>query len=110
MAVASGKNKTPAAISAASSGVNTIVKGAPGKSIYVSAYLIVAAGAVTATWQDSSASPNLLSGAMAMVTGSAISNAIPAPDHIFTVAPGKDLTLNLSGAVHVSGHLGYWVE
>lgn len=90
-------------INAASSGANTIYAGATGLRIRVLGYVIVAAGAVTATWKSGSTG---LTGAMSLITGvPAVAPMVANRDygHLVTAA-GDDLVLTLSGAVQVSGH------
>lgn len=100
-----------AAISASSSGSNTVVAAVTGKRIRVLSYVMVAAGDVTATWQ--SASTNL-SGGMALAAngGAAPSAGQATPGGLigqFETNQGEALNLNLSAAVSVAGHLTYIV-
>lgn len=97
-----------AVINAAASGANEIIPAVAGKKIIVQGYLLVAAGAVTATWKSATTA---LSGAMSLITGT----PVPAPiggDRMEVVpwletASGEALNLTLGGAVQVSGHITY---
>lgn len=98
-----------AAINASASGSNAIVAAATGKRIRVVSYVIVAAGAVTATWQSASTA---LSGPMSLASsgGASASVGILAPGGaygLFQTEPGEALNLSLGGAVNVAGHLCY---
>lgn len=110
MATVGGKTLKTAPISAAS-GATTIVPGNDSQLIYVASYVLVAAGTVVATWQDTSATPVALSGAMTLATGVAVDPATDPPSFVLaTTVAGKGLALNLGAAVQVSGHLAYWYE
>lgn len=98
-----------AKIDAAASGPNVLVSGISGKTIRVLSYVLVAAGAVTATWKSGSTAK---SGDMSLITGV----PLPAPAGPLLVAnraawletdSGEDLVLTLNGTVQVSGHLEY---
>jgi hypothetical protein len=98
-----------AAINASASGSNAIVAAATGKRIRVVSYVIVAAGAVTATWQSASTA---LSGPMSLASsgGASASVGILAPGGaygLFQTEAGEALNLSLGGAVNVAGHLCY---
>lgn len=93
------------AISAASSGNNTLVAATAGHRIRVLSYTLVATSAVNAKFQ-SAASGTDITGLMTMATGVPISPAFQREGHFETVT-GELLNLNLSGAVQVSGHLTY---
>jgi len=100
-----------AAISASSSGSNTVVAAVTGKRIRVLSYVMVAAGDVTATWQSAS---NNISGGMALAAngGAAPSAGQATPGGLigqFETNQGEALNLNLSAAVSVAGHLTYIV-
>jgi len=80
-----------AAISASSSGSNTVVAAVTGKRIRVLSYVMVAAGDVTATWQSAS---NNLSGGMALAAngGAAPSAGQATPGGLigqFETKPGR---------------------
>ena len=93
-----------AAISASSSGDNTIVAADSGKAYRVLSYVLVASGAVAAKWKDGASTD--VSGAMSLAANS----VVPAPHspsgHVAT-SKGNALILNLSGATAVNGHLTY---
>lgn len=98
-----------AAINASASGSNAIVAAVTGKRIRVVSYVIVAAGAVTATWQSASTA---LSGPMSLASsgGASASVGILAPGGaygLFQTEAGEALNLSLGGAVTVAGHLCY---
>lgn len=94
-----------AAISASSSGNNTLVAAVTAKKIRVLAYTIVTTTAVTVRFQ-SAAGGTALTGAMPSgATGVLVGNFNPV-GHFETVA-GELLNLSLGGAVAVAGHLVY---
>jgi len=98
------------AVSASSSGDNTIVAASTGQKIVLLSYVVIAAGDVSIRWK-SGASTNL-SGAMALATnGGAAPSAGPlAPAGVvglLETASGEALVLNLSAAVAVGGHITY---
>ena len=98
-----------AVINASASGANAIVAAVTGKRIRVVSYVIVAAGAVTATWQSASTA---LSGPMSLASsgGASASVGILAPGGaygLFQTEPGEALNLSLGGTVNVAGHLCY---
>lgn len=99
-----------AAISAASSGDNSIVAAVASQKVTVLAYAFVASSAVTITWKsDVGGSATALSGAMAIAANSGVS--VPySPTGYFQTASGKALNLNLSGAIQVSGYVVYIQE
>lgn len=110
MATVGGKTLRTALISAAS-GATVVVPGNDSQLIYVASYALVAAGAVVATWQDTSATPVALSGAMSLATGIPVAPATDPPSFVLaTTVGGKGLALNLGTAVQVSGHVAYWYE
>ncbi len=100
-----------AAISASSSGDNTIVAAVGNRKIRVMNYTLIAAGDVSVTWKSGSTA---ISGAMALTTnggmapsaGSAGTNGL---DGVLETAGGSALVLNLSAAVSVGGHIRYEV-
>lgn len=98
------------AVNANASSLNVVVA-APGptQKIGVKNYVLVAAGAVNATWQSGG---NALSGAMtfAAAGGSLVASTGGTridPEYLFVTNPGEALQLNLSAAVGVNGHLAY---
>lgn len=100
-----------AAISASSSGDNTIVAAVTGKKIRVQNYTILAAGAVSITWKSGStaisgAMPLAANGGMAPSAGTATATGL---DGVLQTAGGEALVLNLSAAVAVGGHIRYEV-
>jgi hypothetical protein len=96
-----------APISASTSGDNVIVAAVTGKKIKVISVVLVASGVVSVTWK--SATTNL-SGAMPLVANSGFSLPTSPNINYFETAVGEVLNLNLSSAVLVAGHLGYYEE
>lgn len=94
-----------AAISAASSGNNTIVAAVTGKKIRVLSYSLVVTSAVTAQWKSATGGANL-SGAMPFGANGGIS-APHSPVGHFETASGELLNLVLGSAVAVAGHVTY---
>lgn len=99
-----------AAISASSSGDNTVVSAVTGKKICVLNYTAIAAGSVSATWKSGASTS--LSGAMPLAAngGAAPSAGSSSPlgqVPLFETAQGEELVLGLSSAVLVAGHLAY---
>lgn len=90
-------------ISESTAADNEIVAGVAGKKIVVTEYLIVAAGAVVATFKTEGGAA--LTGAMTMATGIPISARDE--DGLFETVEGEGLDLTLSGGVQVSGHFKY---
>lgn len=93
-----------AVIAASSSGDNTLIAAVTGKKIRVVEYMLVAAGTVSVKFR-SGATPDL-TGAMPMVANSSLVGGY-CPVGMFETVAGLPLTLNLSGAVAVTGHLTY---
>lgn len=99
-----------AAVSAASSGDNTLVAAVTGKRIKVLALVLVAAGAVTARL-ESAAGGTALTGVMSLITGTPLVLPLTFPGyHWVETAEGALLNLELGGAVQVSGDLLYYEE
>jgi hypothetical protein len=101
-----------AAISASSSGDNTIVAALDGQKIVLLNYTLIAAGNVGVTWKSGASTS--LSGAMAMAAnGGAAPSAGPLTPAgvvgLLETAPGEALVLGLSAAVAVGGHITYRV-
>jgi hypothetical protein len=96
-----------AAVSAASSGQNTVVA-APGagKFIRVYGYVLVASSSVTAKWQSNTTD---LTGAMSFTANSGVASGW-ARDGWFDCNTNEALKLNLGGALQVSGHVLYEVR
>jgi len=99
-----------AAISASSSGDNTIVAAVTGQKIVLVSYVVVAAGDVSVTWKSGASTS--LSGAMALAAnGGAAPGAGPLTPAgvagLLETAGGEALVLNLSAAVSVGGHIAY---
>lgn len=92
-----------AAISAASSGDNTLVAAVSGKKIRVLSYTLVPASSVAMRF-ESGAGGTALSGVM---TSAAILKADYNERGHFETAAGALLNLELGGAVQVSGHITY---
>jgi hypothetical protein len=93
-----------AAISASQAGSNVLVAAVPGKQIRVLQYVLVAAGAVGAEFRSGSASA--LTGSMPLAANGGVGVSASVLGH-FETALGEALTLNLSAAVSVAGHLTY---
>lgn len=89
-------------IDAAASGTNPVIAAVSGKSIRVMCYTVVAAADVTITWKSGSTA---ISGAMDLPAKGGASPASPLG--MMQTAEGEALNLTLSGAVQVSGHVGY---
>lgn len=108
--IATGQGKTllPAVVSAAGAGDNTIVAAIAGRQIKVASYVLVATGAVVATWKSGAASA--ISGAMSLAANGGISEPGEASSHVLETVAGQALVLNLGAAVQVSGHLMYFAE
>lgn len=94
-----------AAISASSSGSNTLVAAVTSKRIRVLGYAIQAAGGAVSVKFQSAGSTDL-TGLFALVANQVIPGGDRRHGHFQTVA-GEALTLNLSAAVQVSGYLTY---
>jgi hypothetical protein len=94
-----------AVIDHAASGDNTLVAAVTGKKIRVVAFLVAAAGTVTARF-ESGAGGTALTGQMTMAINSVIS-APYNPAGWFETAAAALLNLELSAAVSVDGVLAY---
>lgn len=91
------------AVSASTSGDNTILAAVTGKRIRLIAAALTVAGAVNAKWQSSTAGD--LSGVYVLsASGDGIVLPYNPAGWVETVA-GEALELNLSGAVAVTGHV-----
>jgi hypothetical protein len=101
-----------ATINASSAGANTIVagvaaaNGAPAKLIRVLSYVLVAAGAVTTTWESSGGT--VIGGPMAFPANGGVATPFNPLGHFDSIA-GEGLVLFLGGAVQVGGHVTYIV-
>lgn len=93
-----------AAISASSSGDNTVVSAVTSKKIRVLRWRLSANGAVNAKWKSSTTSD--LTGLSYLAQYSQAGGAY-CPIGIFETVAGEALTLNLSGAVATGGELTY---
>lgn len=93
------------AVDVAASGDNTLVAAVTGKKIRVVAFVLVAAGTVTARF-ESGAGGTALTGQMSMAVNTQIS-APYNPAGWFETAAAALLNLELSGAVSVDGFLAY---
>lgn len=94
-----------AAINVSSSGDNTVLAGTSGYICVVLGYVLLAAGTVVVTFKDST--PATLSGPYTVSTSSGNFGDCSTSGLQFVAASGKDLILNLGGAVQVGGHLLY---
>ncbi len=95
-----------AAISAASSGNNTLVTAVTGKKIRVLAFSLMASGAVNAKFQSGTGGTDLTGLKYFAAAGAGISQPFN-PVGWFETASATLLNLNLSGAVAVGGELVY---
>lgn len=100
-----------AVVNASASGSNTIVAAVSNKRIRVLSYVIIAAGAVTVTWQSASTA---ISGPMALAANGgaapAAGQAVPAGlIGQFETNQGDALVISLGAAVSVAGHITYIV-
>ena len=106
-----------AVVSASASGANTIVAAVPNKRIRVLSYVIIAAGAVTVTWQSvqaSSGTITAISGTMALAANGgafpSAGQAVPAGlIGQFETNQGDSLVISLGAAVSVAGHITYTI-
>lgn len=94
-----------AAVAASSSGDNTLIAAVAGKKIRVLSYTLVAAGAVTARFEDG-AGGTPLSGQMSFGANGGASVPFSPLGHFETTA-NTLLNLELGGAVSVAGHVCY---
>jgi hypothetical protein len=93
-----------ASVSVASANANEIVAATAGKKIKVMSYVLVADGAVTASWKSAT---TVKSGAMSLAANGGV--AVPAGTvPILETAAGEALNLFLGGAVGVRGHITYY--
>lgn len=98
-------------ISNNASGDTDLITGVAGKSIVVGSYTLVppVSTAVTVTWK--SKTTGAVSGAMPVGgTGNAPYLAASDPHGLFQTVAGETLTMTLSGANLVTGHLTYWLQ
>lgn len=99
-----------AAISASSSGDNTVVAAVANRKIKVLNYAAIAASDVSVTWKSGSSTsisgaiPFPANGGLAPVGGP---NTPVGMVPLFETATGEALVMNLSSAVLVAGHLAY---
>lgn len=93
-------------VNASSSGDNTLIAAVASRKLRIIAYAIVAAGTVTALFQDSAGSPNIFGG-FDLVANSGVVFAGSLNGPAFDTIAGNGLELNLSGAIAVKGHLTY---
>jgi hypothetical protein len=93
----------------ASSGVNHLVAAVTGKSIYVLSYALLAAGTVTAQFQDTTGTPVKLSPAWPCSATLFISRSPIVGGYLFATSAGQGLDLNLGGATAVNVELQFVV-
>jgi len=99
-------------ISVSASGNTELVAAQTGRQIRVLNYVIVAAGAVSVKFVSDAATDTDLTGAMPLAANGGVSSAY-APqaesvrECLFRTLYGEALSINLSGAVLVAGHLSY---
>lgn len=94
-----------AAISASSSGDNTLVAAVSGKKIRVLACVLMSAGTVTATFKSANGGTSI-SGAYPFIAQAGLVMPFSEGGWMETVA-GQLLNLSLNGAVAVTGNLVY---
>jgi len=94
-----------AAISASSSGDNTIVTGVASKKIRVLAFRVNGSAAVN--WKFQSSTGGDITGLFYCVSGGQGEIGAFSPVGLFQTVAGEDLQLNLSGAVAVGGYVVY---
>lgn len=101
-----GRLRTPAyaPIETAAMGNNLLVAAAPGRSILVLGYTLVAANAVAVRFVSGAAMN--LTGPMELAANGVIEAGSMPTGHLRS-APGQALSLNLSAAVAVAGHMTY---
>lgn len=100
-----------AAINAATNGAaNTIVTAVNGQSIYVVKYGGICANAVNLKFQsfDGASTYTDLQGLQSYVANQPLAGGGFCPAGLFATKIGEALTLNLSGAVQVSGQVTYY--
>lgn len=93
-----------ATISAASAGSNVVVAGVPGKVIRVLGYVAVASNMVDVQFRSGGVTP--LTGSMPIAANSGVGAAVSPLGH-FDTGVGADLTVQLSAAVLLAGHITY---
>lgn len=96
---------TPVVINSASSGLNTLVAGAGGKTVRLYRLVLFVGGATNLTFEDSSTP---LSGPIPMNAGGSIILDYSG-DPWYTTAAGDALNINSSSAVQLSG-TAYYVQ
>lgn len=92
--------RTP--INAALNGVNTVVPAVVGSKIRVLQYVLLAASAVTATWESSGGTVL----GLLPITGNGLAPPFNPVGHFETLV-GEGLVLYLSGAIQCGGHVQY---
>ena len=98
-----------ASISTASSGDNTIVPADTTRKVKLLSYSLVAGGTVNTIWK--SGASTILSGTMSWVANTGISSAVGTTySWLLETAVNQALTLNLSAAQTVGGHVSYFLE
>ena len=108
MTIGGGHELKYAAVSASSSGANTLVAAVTGQTIKVTGFAIVSAGTVAVTFK-SGASPSL-TGAMPLVINQALVVTGSTNGILFETASGAALTVTLSDAIAITGFLTYIVQ
>ncbi len=93
-----------AAIDIASNGDNTVVTGVAGKRIRVISIMFLCTSAVTVAWKSGASTTRIPGQAWPANGGVALEIAIP---YFVETDAGDNLVANLSGALQVSGFLGY---
>lgn len=101
-----GHELRSAAVNVSSSGNNTIVAGISGVSIVVLQYWLVAAGAVSVTWQTSGGT--VKDGPMPFAANGGYAPSFNAKGY-YALPLGEGLVLNLSAAVQVGGFVRYLI-
>ena len=105
-----GAGRTPlqAPIDVSASGDNTVVAAVAGQKIYVVAYDLIAAAAVTLRWKSGGATNR--SGPMPLAANSGLGRSSVPHWPLFWTDAATALTLNLSAAVAVGGTLTYFTS
>jgi hypothetical protein len=88
-------------VSAGASGANVVVSGATGVNLTLTAYTVVAAGTVTATWYKGASDP--VGPPISLIAGTPVTVSFDGSG-LGTTDDNQNLVLHLSGAVTVGGH------
>lgn len=108
------------------SGINLILPAQSGQRLFIESFVMVAAGAVTATWGSTQGGSGTTTGTFnpisgtsgvagnypggfALATNGGVSYQKRYPSFAFYTENGQGVALNLSAGVQVGGLLTYWV-